>query len=76
MKFKVTIVSAKEKWEIEADSLTLPSQEGQLTILCDHAPIMGKLKEGQIIAPSYKKEIKGGFFEIIDNQARILINEE
>jgi F0F1-type ATP synthase epsilon subunit len=75
MKFKVTITSPKEKLELETSFLTLCAQDGQLTIRAGHAPIFGRLREGQITADFYQKEISAGFFEFIDNQARLTINE-
>ena len=76
MSFTVRIVSPKEKWEGKADSLTLPGESGELTLKTDHAPIFGRLKRGRIRADSYQKEIGGGFFEFIDNLARVAVDEE
>lgn len=76
MRFKVTVVSASERWESEVDSLTLPAQRGKLTLLYNHTAIMGKLAEGEIITGSFKKKIKQGFFEFRDNQAKVLVDEE
>lgn len=75
MRFKLTIVSPREKWEQDVDSVTIPSIDGELTILYNHAPIMGRLGEGQIVSSSYKKKVKDGFFEFLDNHARIFIKE-
>ena len=76
MSFKVIIVSPKEKWEGDLESITLPGQNGELTIFSNHAPIMGKLGEGEITTGSYSVKVKDGFFEFLNNQARILINEK
>jgi F0F1-type ATP synthase epsilon subunit len=75
MKFKAIIVSSQNKWEIETEFLTLPAQEGELTLLYSHAPIIGKLKEGEIITSSEKIKIKGGFFEFLDNLAKVVIEQ-
>jgi F0F1-type ATP synthase epsilon subunit len=75
MKFKTIVVSSKNKLEIETEFLTLPTQEGELTILALHAPIIGKLKEGEIITSPERIKIKGGFFEFLDNFAKVVVFE-
>jgi F0F1-type ATP synthase epsilon subunit len=76
MDFEVIIVSPKGKWQGKVSSLTMPGQDGELTIRGDHASIFGRLKEGKIRAGSYQQDIGGGFFEFIDNQVRIAVDEE
>ena len=76
MDFEVIIVSPKGKWQGKVGSLTLPGQDGELTIKADPAPILERLKQGKILAGSHAQDIGGGFFEFIDDQARISLDEE
>lgn len=76
MKFQATIVSRKQKWEGQIDSLTLPSQDGQLTLLANHAPIIGTLGKGHLRVGSSEFRIDQGFFEFKDNQAVVVVEEE
>lgn len=60
----------------EATEVSLPSQEGQITILPHHTPLLAKLSEGEIIihkgtALSYIA-ITGGFLEITKEKAQVL----
>ena len=76
MDFEVIIVSPKGKWQGKVSSLTLPAQDGELTIRGGHASIFGRLKQGKILAGSHVQDIGGGFFEFTDDQARISLDEE
>jgi F-type H+-transporting ATPase subunit epsilon len=60
----------------DVESVTLPSQLGEITILPNHASLSTKLVEGEIKIISGGKTthvaINGGFFEISDNQGQVL----
>lgn len=60
----------------EVLEVTLPTQDGEITILPHHAPLLTKLAEGEIIIhkPSGKASvvITGGFLEINKNKAHAL----
>ena len=75
MRFKIVIVSSKNRREYNTEFLTLPAQEGELTLFPSHAPIIGKLKEGEIVTSLEKIKIKGGFFEFLDNFAKVVIEQ-
>lgn len=73
-KFKLTIATRDKKITGEVDSITLPSEEGELTILADHIPLMGKLTKGRIHLLSQDIRFKQGFFQFKDNHAIILVD--
>jgi len=55
--------------EEEVEQVTLPTQEGQITILPGHAPLIASLGVGDIVASSHNKEeipvaIARGFVEV------------
>lgn len=60
----------------EVSEVTLPAQDGEITILPHHTPLLTKLVEGEIIIhkPSGKLSIviTGGFLEINKNKAHVL----
>jgi F-type H+-transporting ATPase subunit epsilon len=60
----------------EVDQVNVPSTEGDLGILHDHAPILTLLRSGQL---SYEKEgetvvlvVSGGYLEVTDNRVTVL----
>lgn len=60
----------------ESTSVIVPGVDGQLGILCDHAPLLAGLKPGVI---TYKTEsgtehlvVSGGFIEVSNNRVSIL----
>lgn len=60
----------------EAESTTLPTLLGEITILPNHASLSTKLVEGEIKIISSNKTthiaVSGGFFEIANNQGQVL----
>ena len=72
---KLTILNLKEKiFEGEVSSLTLPGEQGELTVLTDHVPIVTAIKSGTIRADQKYFESKGGgIFEFSNNAATILL---
>ncbi len=61
------------------DSVTLPTTEGEITILPDHIPLVAKLSSGDIVAISGGEHIPmavvGGFIEVnkVDNLTTVAI---
>ena len=60
----------------EVDQVNVPSTEGDLGILFDHAPILTNLRSGQL---SYEKDgetvalvVSGGYLEVTDNRVTVL----
>ncbi len=67
--FKLKIITP-EKLILEdmVDQVTLPTMEGEITILADHIPIIAALKSGDIVASAFGEYIPmavaGGFVEV------------
>ena len=79
-KLKLKIVTPEKLiLEEEVDSVTLPSTEGEITILTDHIPLVVGLSSGDIVASSDGEQIPmavvGGFVEVnkIDNETNVAI---
>jgi len=77
--FSLSISALDKKiFEGEAESLTLPGVDGELTILKNHIPLVTSLKDGQLRLKAGKKEekffIKGGVLEVRPGKVIILVN--
>ena len=77
---KLTIVSQEEKLlDQEVDSVTLPTQNGLITILKDHQPIISKLNFGElsykIAGEAHKVLVTQGFVnKKTDNQVLVVVD--
>jgi len=76
-KFKLKLIAPDGvKFETEASSASLPTRDGQITILPNHMPLIALLKAGEIILTVDSKEhamaTEGGVVEINNNEVRIL----
>ncbi len=60
----------------EVNSVTLPTGEGEITILPDHIPLISTLASGDIVAKIGEEVIpiavSGGFIEVANNEIKIL----
>lgn len=60
----------------EADQITLPTQEGEITILPNHRALITNLSPGiielRVDSESLELAVSGGFLEIHDNQLTVL----
>lgn len=58
------------------DSVTLPTTEGEITILPDHIPLISTLASGNIVARVNGEDVpmavSGGFVEVSNNEVKIL----
>lgn len=78
-KLKLQIITPKKIiFQDEASSITLPSSEGELSILYNHTPLFASLKEGVI---KIKKDnetsyysIGGGYVETTGKEINILVS--
>lgn len=72
---RLTILNLKEKiFEGDVESITLPGEQGELTVLTNHVPIVTAIKSGTIKADQKYFESKGGgIFELNNNAATILL---
>lgn len=74
---KVTILTpARKIYDGEAWSVFLPGNEGEFEIMDNHKPIIGLLKEGQIVL-DWKKTVplKKGIVKAFRNEVVALIEE-
>jgi F-type H+-transporting ATPase subunit epsilon len=62
--------------EREVSQVTLPTHEGEVTILPHHIPLVGILKPGTISIKTDGKEkmvaVSGGFFKVSGTEVRVL----
>lgn len=77
MKIKFKIVTPERTvLESEIDQLTLPTQEGEITVLPGHIPLISVLSPGELIAREGEKEtamaVSGGIVEVRKNEIVIL----
>src|SRR3989344_3255035 len=59
--------------ETEVESLTLPTQMGEITVLQNHVPLVGNLKAGEI---KYKIQGKQEFFAVSGGVIEVKKNNE
>ena len=76
-KFKLSVATAEKRlFEGEAESVTVPGEDGEMTILAGHAPLLSTLKSGKIkiFRDSHGEsfEINGGFIEVNNEGTTIL----
>jgi len=68
----------KNIFDGEAESLTLPGIDGELTILENHIPLVTPLKAGKLRFKSGKQNpeffLKGGVLEVSPSKVIVLVN--
>jgi len=79
-RFKLTVSTPEKRlFEGEAESVTVPGEDGQFTILVGHAPLLSTLVAGKVMVAdgSGEKifEIGSGFIEVNEDGATILAKE-
>ena len=72
MKLTLKIITQeKPLLETEADSVTLPTSEGEITVLPEHVPLFTKLKTGELVFRNQDQEnivvITDGFVDVSPN---------
>ncbi len=72
--FTLTIVTPDgEVFNDKVESLTFPSKMGEITILPDHAPLVGLVAFGELVIKKDGKEsyfaVSGGAFEVLGKNA-------
>lgn len=75
--FKLKLISPEGvKYEQEAGEVILPTPDGQIAVLPNHAPVISLLSPGEIIVKYNGKEhnlaTEGGIVEIANNVVKIL----
>jgi F-type H+-transporting ATPase subunit epsilon len=60
----------------KVDQITIPTAEGEITVLPNHIPLIAVLRPGEIVAKKGKEEIamscSGGFIEVTGDKVLIL----
>ncbi|MCX6790757.1 MAG: F0F1 ATP synthase subunit epsilon [Candidatus Gribaldobacteria bacterium] len=77
MKIKFKIVTPERiVFEEEVDQVTLPTQEGEITVLPQHIPLVAILKSGELWVKKGQEEISlavsGGLIEVKENEVVVL----
>ena len=64
------------KYEVDASEATLPTPEGQITILPNHMPVISLLAPGEILlkidGKNHVLATEGGIIEIANNTVKVL----
>ncbi|MFA6463428.1 MAG: hypothetical protein WCV55_00280 [Candidatus Paceibacterota bacterium] len=61
-------------YEGETTEVTLPAQDGEITVLKGHIPLITLLKEGEIRTKEKNIPIKKGFAEITGEKVVVLVD--
>ncbi len=77
MKIDLQIVTPEKiAFQGEADQVSLPTKNGQITILPKHISLVSTIKHGELIIKNEGEEVLmavyGGFVEIRKNQVRVM----
>jgi F-type H+-transporting ATPase subunit epsilon len=75
IKFKI-VTPEKTVYEDSIDQLTLPTMEGEITVLPNHIPIISVLAPGELVAKKDGEEVamavSGGMVEVRKNEITVL----
>lgn len=75
LKFEI-ITPEKIVYQDEVDQITLPTAEGEITVLPNHIPLVAILRPGEIVAKKDGEEIamscSGGFIEVTPKKVVVL----
>jgi F-type H+-transporting ATPase subunit epsilon len=75
IKFKI-VTPERTVFEDQIDQVTLPTQEGEITVLPEHIPLIAVLAPGELTVKQNGKEIamavSGGMIEVRKNELTIL----
>ena len=74
----IVVTPAETAVETEASSITLPLFDGDKGVMADHAPMIGRLGNGELKLEGpeggLRFHIEGGFVQVLDNTVSILTN--
>jgi len=75
IRFKI-VTPERTVYENEIDQVTLPTQEGEITVLPEHIPLISVLAPGELLVKRENEEIamavSGGMIEVRKNEMTIL----
>jgi F-type H+-transporting ATPase subunit epsilon len=77
MSFTLSVITPEQTvFEGEAESISVPSLDGEITILENHAPIIALLSSGEMAVSQQKQKrhmaVHGGIVQVLSNTVRIL----
>lgn len=77
MKIELQVVTPEKiAFQGEIDQISLPTENGQITILPKHLSLVSTIKHGELIIKNGNKNILmavyGGFIEVRKNQVRVM----
>lgn len=61
-------------YEGEATEVSLPTSDGEITVLKGHIPLITILKEGNVKWDGQSNAIQGGFAEVGNDKVVVLVN--
>lgn len=73
------ITQEKTVFDEPVTSVTLPGEEGYFGVLADHAPLVATLGRGNLVVRQGENHVRefvidGGFMEVLDNVAMVLVD--
>jgi len=75
IKFKI-VTPERTVYDDEIDQLTLPTQEGEITVLPNHIPLISVLAPGELVAKKGDEDVamavSGGMVEVQKNEITVL----
>jgi F-type H+-transporting ATPase subunit epsilon len=77
MKFKLDIVTPERQiWSDDVDFVTIPTIQGEITVLANHVPIVSIIEPGELKIRKENENIfmavTGGFFQVTGKKVTIL----
>ena len=77
MKFKLDIVTPERQiWSDDVDFVTIPTVQGEITILANHVPIVSIIEPGELKirkgTDTVFMAVAGGFFQVTGKKVTIL----
>ncbi len=77
MKINLQIITPEKiAYQGEADGVTIPTKNGEITVLANHIPIISTMKHGELLIKNGNEEISmavcNGFIEVKNNKITIM----
>ena len=78
--FQLQVITQEKKiFDAAVTSLVLPGADGYFGVLADHAPLIAMLGKGKMTVKQgemnvHEWSIDGGFMEMLDNTATVLVD--
>jgi len=70
------VTPEKVVYSEEIDELTVPTTQGEITILPEHVALVARVSEGEMVTKAKGKKsflaVTGGFLQVADNQITLL----